>query len=127
MTVSRFRTRGFCAPAAATSPSGRRSDRPQRRHVSRSERNDRNSGARLAEGERAPFIRECADPACRDVLRLTLAEYEAVRANSTHFVVAPGHDQSAVTEEIGGGLGYVVVRKLGEAASTAAELDPRSD
>jgi hypothetical protein len=31
-----------------------------------------------------------------------------------------------VTEEIGGGPGYVMVRKLGEAASTAAALDPRS-
>ena len=82
---------------------------------------------RLAEGERAPFICECADPACRDVLRLTLADYEAARANSTHFVVAPGHDQGTVTEQVGGGPGYVVVRKLGEAAATAAELDPRSD
>ena len=81
---------------------------------------------RFGNGERAPFICECADPACREVLRLTLAEYEALRASPTHFAVVPGHDEGPVTEQVGGGLGYVVVRKLGKAASTAAELDPRS-
>jgi hypothetical protein len=64
---------------------------------------------RLAEGERAAF-----------------AEYEAVRANPTYFLVVPGHHQRGVTDEIDRGPAYVVVRKLGKAASTAAELDPRS-
>ena len=81
---------------------------------------------RLGEGERAPFICECADPACRDVLRLTLAEYAAVRADPTRFVVAPEHEQGPFTKEVDGGEGYVVVQKLGAAASTVAELDPRS-
>ena len=81
---------------------------------------------RLPEGERAPFICECAEPSCRDVVRLTLAEYESVRAHATRFVVVPGHDRGAVTEQVASGPGYVVVQKLGKAATIAVELDPRS-
>jgi len=38
-----------------------------------------------------PFICECADPACREIIRLNQDEYEAVRAESRHFFNVPGH------------------------------------
>lgn len=80
----------------------------------------------LPEGE-APFICECAEPSCTEILRLTLTEYEAVRAASTHFINAPGHDANAggwatVVEPRDG---YDVVAKVGRAAKVVDELDPR--
>ncbi len=38
-----------------------------------------------------PFICECSDARCTSVIRLTLEEYEAVRAEIEHFAVVPGH------------------------------------
>ena len=78
--------------------------------------------------ERVPFICECAEPECRELLTLSLEEYEGVRAESTHFIVLPGHEQSvpdhvALVEER---PGYHIVEKIGEAAEVATELDARA-
>ncbi|MDX6412917.1 MAG: hypothetical protein QOG06_2444 [Gaiellaceae bacterium] len=78
--------------------------------------------------ERVPFICECADPECRQLLVLSLEEYEGVRAESTHFIVLPGHEQSAsehvsLVEER---PEYHIVEKIGEAADVAADLDARA-
>lgn len=75
-----------------------------------------------------PFICECSDPKCVEILRLKLAEYEAVRATPTLFIYAPGHHRAA---EGWGSLveqrdGYEVVEKVGDAATVAEVLDPRS-
>lgn len=77
--------------------------------------------------ERVPFICECAETTCRDIVRITLAEYEEVRSHPTRFLTAPGHEGAeleagrvvAVRED------YVVVEKLGAAGEVARELDPR--
>ena len=37
------------------------------------------------------FYCECADPKCFERVFLTADEYEAIRADSTHFVVVEGH------------------------------------
>lgn len=75
-----------------------------------------------------PFICECSDPKCVEILSLKLADYEAVRAAPTHFICAPDHHQAA--EGWGGVIerrdGYEVVEKLGDAATIAEGLDPRS-
>lgn len=73
----------------------------------------------------ADFFCECADVECMEKIRMTLAEYEALRANSTYFAVKPGHvlaQEERVVEER---AGYVVVEKVGRAGERAAELDPR--
>lgn len=75
-----------------------------------------------------PFICECADPTCVEIIRLTPAAYEELRANPRWFAVVAGHDEVAgphtrVVEER---EGYVVVEKLGEAGEIAASLDPRT-
>jgi hypothetical protein len=73
-----------------------------------------------------PFICECADTSCTSILQLTCAEYEAVRAEPTHFINVPGHERSAqgwarVVETY---PRYAVVAKVGDAAAVAAEHDP---
>jgi hypothetical protein len=75
-----------------------------------------------------PFICECSDPSCVEILRLQLSEYEAVRATPTHFISAPGHHRAAgswaaVVEQR---EGYEIVEKVGDAAYVAEALDPRS-
>ena len=71
-----------------------------------------------------PFICECADRRCQELLRLRLDEYEAVRSNPRRFINVPGHQvaaQGAATvvedhEE------YVVVEKVGHAGDVAEQL-----
>ena len=55
--------------------------------------------------ERIPFICECAQADCTTIVRLTPAEYEAVRSNPMHFFTIDGHEHA---EEP---LGQVVSRE----------------
>jgi hypothetical protein len=82
----------------------------------------------LDHDDRVPFICECADPGCRKVVSMTLGEYERIRADSTHFLIAPNHDRVAPehVEIVEKQPGYVVVAKIGAAAEVATELDARS-
>src|SRR4051794_31218173 len=81
----------------------------------------------LAFDETIPFICECADEACTELVGLSRTEYEHVRAKSEWFLNAVGHDSAAgphaaVVETHDG---YVVVEKLGAAAEVVRQLDPR--
>ena len=77
---------------------------------------------------RLPFICECSDRDCVEIIQLKLAEYEKVRAMPTHFITARGHHHA----EGGWGNvverrdGYEIVEKVGDAADVAETLDPRS-
>jgi hypothetical protein len=75
-----------------------------------------------------PFICECSDPSCVEILRLRLSEYEAVRATPTRFISAPGHDRAAGSwaKVVERRDGYEIVEKVGDAAGVAEELDARS-
>jgi hypothetical protein len=79
----------------------------------------------LADG-RSPFLCECDDPLCTHPVRLTAAEYEAVRAHPTRFLVVSGH-QAAHADTVGRHDQYDVIEKHGTAGDIAAALDPRSD
>ena len=72
------------------------------------------------------FLCECADPACVERLTLSLAEYEAVRADATRFVLADGHDDGMIEKVIEASPDHVVVEKVGVAAEVAEALDPRA-
>lgn len=49
--------------------------------------------AALSEGDERVALRcECGDPACQAMVSLTHAEYEAVRAYGSHFVVGLNHE-----------------------------------
>jgi hypothetical protein len=82
----------------------------------------------LDETELVPFICECADVHCTEIVQLSTVEYEAVRSDPTRFLKAPGHERNAhgwarVVDEFDR---YTVAEKVGEAAEIAAELDPRT-
>ena len=74
-----------------------------------------------------PFICECAEPSCREVVRLTLAAYREVRGDPRHFVNVPGHQVAAgaAGRVVAQHDGYVVVEKIGYAGQVAEELDTR--
>jgi hypothetical protein len=63
--------------------------------------------------ERVPFLCECPIPSCTQILRLTLAEYEGVRADPNHFFTVPGHEQAdaAVGRVVSRADDYVIVEK----------------
>jgi hypothetical protein len=75
------------------------------------------------------WLCECASEDCAKPVQMTVTEYETVRADSTHFLVAPS------TEHVVPGLErvvqrferYWVIEKLGEARELAERLDERSD
>lgn len=68
-----------------------------------------------------PFICECADPACTQVLPIDRADYEAVRRHPRRFLHAQGHDDG-FGEPVEVHDGYVVVEKTGRAGDVAEEL-----
>ena len=76
----------------------------------------------------SPFLCECADEECSAVIRLSLAEYEEVRSEPTHFVNVPGHEVTAGPHAavVAERAGYVIVEKLGVAADIVADLDERT-
>jgi hypothetical protein len=39
------------------------------------------------------FVCECSDQACAEAVEITAPEYERIRADESHFVVFPGHEQ----------------------------------
>jgi hypothetical protein len=78
--------------------------------------------------DHVPFLCECAEETCTEIVRLSLAEYEQVRSDPTHFVNAPGHHVpfAQAVQVIAQRDGYVIVEKLGRAAEVAEKLDPRT-
>jgi hypothetical protein len=76
---------------------------------------------------RVPFICECADRACREVVRLRLQDYEAVRSNPRYFLNVPGHQAAAqgLAKVVSGGDGYLIAEKQGHAGEVAEALDER--
>jgi len=75
------------------------------------------------------WVCECASQECMKPVRLTHAEYEAVRAEPTHFLVAPSdeHLTPAVERVVERHERYWVLEKIGAAAEVSEELDPPSD
>jgi hypothetical protein len=73
--------------------------------------------------DRVPYICECDDVTCRELIPLTREEYEAVRADPTHFAIRPGH--STHGEVVEDNTAYLVVRKTGDEATVGRILDPR--
>ena len=74
-----------------------------------------------------PFVCECAEESCTEIVRLTMDEYTRVRADGARFLNEHGHVAAAqqharVVEEH---ERYTVVEKIGRAGEIARELDPR--
>jgi hypothetical protein len=72
-----------------------------------------------------PFLCECEEPACTDVLRLESGEYERARANPRYFLLSPGHETRGA-QPIESNERFTIVEKSGVSGEIAEQTDPRS-
>ena len=72
-----------------------------------------------------PYLCECENERCMQVITLTRDQYEAVRANPRTFVVVVGH-QSPQDRVINEQAQFTVVEKTGDEGELVEEGDPRS-
>jgi hypothetical protein len=72
------------------------------------------------------LVCECRNATCVERIEMSRAEYEAVRAEDTHFAVHPGHADREIERVISSHKRYEIVVKEGPAAEVARDLSPRS-
>lgn len=77
------------------------------------------------EAEPVGFRCECARLGCNQLVELTIADYERVRAHPRRFLLSIGHEQLNVETVIERRPGYVVVEKRGQTGALAENADPR--
>jgi len=81
----------------------------------------------LAGDSEPDFLCECGNDDCTAPVSLTLSEYEEVRSNPTHFLIAHGHEVVDLERVVLETDRYAVVEKFsGETVRIAVETDPRS-
>jgi hypothetical protein len=81
----------------------------------------------MAGGTRVDFSCECANRGCAEQIAMTLGEYEALRAEATHFVVVPGHEVPDIEQVVERHPRYLVVEKQDpDAEEVARETNPRT-
>jgi len=79
------------------------------------------------DGHLYTYFCECSNPDCTLQLELTNLTYEAVRAHSARFIVAPGHEMPGIETVIERSDSWWLVEKYDETAEFAEELDPRDN
>ena len=79
-----------------------------------------------AEADLAGFVCECGNADCDQTVRMTLADFERVRADSQLFFVVPGHQIAAAESVVEKSDGYFVVRKSDDVADIVEDADRRS-
>ena len=74
------------------------------------------------------WVCECADARCMKPIELSIEEYDAVRAATTRFAVAPQaeHVSLEIERVVQREERYWVVEKIGVGAQISAQFDPRS-
>ena len=81
----------------------------------------------LATVEATDYLCECGDEGCTDPISLTMAEYEAVRAEPTHFAVVSGHVAPDIEQLVARTSRYSIVAKTDpDAVKVAVAEDPRT-
>lgn len=70
----------------------------------------------------APFICECADPRCTEVVLLELPAYAEIRSSPRWFLNIPGHEVAESAGVVARRDGYLIVEKLGHAGEVAERL-----
>lgn len=106
------------------------------------ERKARNQGAfreaneRLDEGARelvgaddselVPFLCECSQRNCVQVVLVRLSEYEQVRAGPRFGLAALGHEDLSIERVVARNDRFVTTEKFGEAGEVHGDADPRS-
>jgi hypothetical protein len=79
------------------------------------------------DGAMMEYLCECDRPECYERVRATRSEYESVRADATHFIVLPGHEDRRVERVALSNERFMVVEKQGAAGRDAEENDPRGE
>jgi hypothetical protein len=59
-----------------------------------------------------PFLCECSDVRCTQIIQLSIDSYEAAKARPAAFLLVAGHDDSRVERIIARTDGYVLVEKF---------------
>ena len=76
----------------------------------------------------AAWVCECADETCAEPVKMTIAEYEAVRGEPTHFFVSPSdeHVSADIEHVVRREANYWVIAKQGVGAEMSRrEQAPR--
>jgi hypothetical protein len=88
--------------------------------------NDRIAGLarlfRLANPEPLDLVCECRNASCIQRIIMSREDYEALRADATHFALYPGHADPEIERVISSHVGYEIVAKTGPAAEVAQDL-----
>ena len=86
-----------------------------------------NRGFSFGHDDITDFVCECSDQSCFVPVELTLGEFDDVRSEPTHFLIAPGHTWHPEVEMVVQfNDRFQVVEKRGDAGDVAEEADPRS-
>jgi hypothetical protein len=83
-------------------------------------RQSSNSGGHAYE-----FVCECSNADCSLRVKLTIAEYERLRANGARFAVRPGHALPEIEDVVERHDDYWVVQKRDDTGEYVELLDPR--
>jgi hypothetical protein len=80
------------------------------------------------EADEADFICECADPQCAHRVSAELEEYEEVRSEPTHFLLATNHHEPEIERVVERTGEFDVVEKVSPLmARIARRLNPRTN
>ena len=76
----------------------------------------------------AEWLCECFDANCAQPVKLSMEEYEAVRADAKHFLVAPRqeHVSPSIEHVLRREERYWIVEKIGVGAEMSEQSNPRS-
>jgi hypothetical protein len=82
---------------------------------------------RFERTQRVPFLCECADQRCAEIVMLSLIDYERIREHPSRFLLVAGHEDAEAEYEliVEAENGYAIVEKVGLAGTEAARLHPR--
>jgi hypothetical protein len=85
------------------------------------------STAARFDAKETDLICECADPECTERMSVELEDYEEVRTEATHFLLAPGHLEPEVELAVERTEEFDVVEKLTPImAGISRALNPRA-
>ena len=80
------------------------------------------------ESTESEFVCECADSNCTHRVAASLEEYERIRSEPTHFLLAPGHEDERFERVVKRRAGHNVVEKVhARVAAVVRQLDPRAE
>jgi hypothetical protein len=105
--------------------------RSEELQIAKTESRFRDVNERIAEtaerigANEAELVCECADPECGERLATPLEDYEEARADGSHFLVSPGHEEQEHERVIKTRPGFRVIEKLRGVGAVAQRLNPR--